>query len=479
MKNSPLKIHLEFWLRHPALGIGISALLGIMNLWLGLGWLALQIALSPSKAWVHALFLAIFALYAQMITSSLPDTMQDRFLFRTHSLQRSSSPFRTDGWLYKGTILGSLPCSVVYHGKGPRPKADRDYFLTGVLERRDHYNYTLKASSWEPVPKSWSLAELRFSIREELRSLLKRHLAHDSASFLVALFTGDKESRSITYDFSRLGLQHILAISGFHFAMIVAFVTFAARQLLSTNKRVWFLLFAGLLYFLFVGDSPPVFRSFCTLSLFLGGKILQRYSSGLNLLGASLFIELLLNPLVCYSIGFQLSFLSCLAILLFHNPIQKSLETFLPSRSFSELKELSHPSQCGAILIALFKKSLTIMLAVNLALWPLLLFHFHRFPLLSLIYNLFVPEVAALSLCLLLISLVVYALAPILSLPIFKITDVVAGSLLELTANPPVLLDFQFCIALPGWITLFYLIALILFGVHLKATNQNSTFQRI
>lgn len=466
MKNSLLQKNRNFWSRHPALGCSITALLGIMNFWLGVIWVLFRIFLSPKKGWMHLLIFTLFWCYVHSVTSSLPETTEGRFLFSTHSVQRTSSPFQK-GWLYKGTISGSIPCSISYYKKEKRPKANCDFFITGVLQKREPFNYTLKATKWEPVPNSWSLAEFRLSIREKLRSLLEKNLDSGCSSFLIALLTGEKESRTLTYEFSRLGVQHILAVSGFHFAMIIAFTTFAFRQFMSSKVRIWSLLLIGLLYFLFVGDSPPVFRSFCTLSFLLIGKILNRPSLGLNLLGATLLIELLLNPLVCYTIGFQLSFASCLGILLLHNPLECILEPLLPSRSFSELKELSILSQCAAILVALFKKSLIIMLAVNLALWPLLLFHFQQFPLLSLIYNLFVPEMAALSLFFLLGSLSLHLVAPILGVPLFKITNFIVKNLLELVAHPPFLLDYKLYVSISSLFVTIYLSALMFFGVHL------------
>ncbi len=42
-----------------------------------------------------------------------------------------------------------------------RPKASCDYILTGTLVQQDGFEYAFKAKSWEKVPNSWSLAELR------------------------------------------------------------------------------------------------------------------------------------------------------------------------------------------------------------------------------------------------------------------------------------------------------------------------------
>ena len=448
-----LNQQLQFWNRHPALKTGISALLGIMNPWIGSVWISFLLILKPSKAWIQAALLIAFSFYAKSI--NLPETKSGTFKFNLHSIQHTSSPFQT-GWLYKGTIDG-LPCSISYYKKEERPLANCDYLVTGTLEKRDLFNYAMKVTKWEKIPNSRSLAEFRCSIREKLRSLLQKKLAPNASAFLIALFTGEKENRKLSYQFARVGVQHILAISGFHFALIATFATFALRQFLSSKIRTYTLLFIGLAYFLFIGDSPPVFRSFCALSLFLIGKLIHRPTSGLNTLGACLFIELALNPLVCYTIGFQLSFLSCLGILLLFNPIKQILNPLLPARSLKELKQLSLPAQCAAPLLATLKNALIITLTVNLALWPILLFHFHRFPLLSLLYNLFVPELSALVLALLLLSLAFHAISTLFSLPAFQLTNFLTKTLLDLVAHPPAPIDYQLCFTIPIWFVVLYL----------------------
>jgi competence protein ComEC len=471
MNPSPLDRHRDFWIRTPALKLGTTALLSISPplsiLWLSYLWLLFR-----KKVLVHALLCLFFALYAHYFLARLPDSQQGQFVFHVHSLQRYASPFQQQGWLYQGTLAGMIPCSIVYYGE-KRPKGNCNYLVTGELKKRAFLQYRFKAMHWDPIHPSWSLAELRYSTKANIKALLLRHLHPKTASFLLALFTGEREDRILTFEFARLGLQHILAISGFHFAILIALFSFGIRQLCSSYQRIWLLFALALLYFLFVGDSPPVFRTFCMLSLFLGGQLLRRCSTGLNLLGATLFIELLLNPLDLYTIGFQLSFLSCAGILFFNEPIMRSLGRLFPSRSFETLKQLSPPSQCGAIVLFCLKKALAITLAVNIALLPVLLYHFHRFPLLSLFYNLFVPELVSLSLVLLLVSLACYAAIPLLGVILLKATDFITSELLELIAFPPTLIEYSLSAALPLWSILVYLVGLFSLGIH----NTRSGFE--
>ena len=126
------------------------------------------------------------------------------------------------------------------------------------------------------------------------------------------------------------------------------------------------------------------------------------------------------------------------------------------------------PSKCCFVLSSFFTRALYLTLAVNLALWPLLLVHFHRFPFLSLFYNLFAPPLTALSLFLLLMALSVYAFFPLFSLPLFKILDLFTSELLEVIGHPPVLLDWGISTSCPGWILAPYLMILFIVALYLR-----------
>ena len=411
---SSLKQRTEaFWFQYPALGLGISALLGAMIclehafvggcLWISISfWIHLRWAI------LHLAIILSTFLFCSFQWNDMPVPGEGQALFSMNSVQRHASPFQ-NGWRYTGTLrafksrhgqwTSPIPCRIIYMGDDRlRPKADCDYIVSGELRQHDAYDFSFRAITWSPVENSRSFAEKRFQAKERIHNILKQQLADwPTADFLAALFTGDIENRMLRFEFSRIGLQYLLVISGFHFAILASFVAFAVRFILPSRLRLWALLLALTAYFVFVGNSPPVFRSFLAAALFLTGQILQRRTSGLNILGACLLIEVLSDPLIVRNIGFQLSFLSCFGIFLLYHPLQQLVSRFLPIRIRSEVIRLSAPSQCVYVISSFFSRALVLTLAVNLALAPLLLYHFHRFPWLGLIYNLFAPAWTAAS----------------------------------------------------------------------------------
>ena len=464
-----------FWERCPALSLGISALIGVFcflenSWWVALLWISYLFLLSLRQGLFHIAALLLFAIYPALLFYHPPPCEKEgNALFSIHSMHKNEAAFQTS-WIYRGDLRafenwsGVVPCTISYRGNSP-PSADSDYLVRGRLKEQGAFNYTLGAEEWKRVEGSYSLAKLRFNAKEKVRNILKTHMTEQSASFLTALFTGDLDDRELRFAFSRIGLQHILAISGFHFAILASFAAFLLQLFLPRKICLYLLLGIAALYFLFIGNSPAVFRSYLACSIYFIGQLLQRKSSGINLLGGSLLLEIFFNPLSVRTIGFHLSFLACFGILLLHAPIRDLLKGYFKERSLLEASKLSSLEQGTYLFSSFFSRALYLNLAVNLALIPLLLFHFGRFPLLSLFYNLFAPSVAACCLFLLLLSLLAYAVFPLASLPLFALLDFITQEFLELLCNPPPPLDLSFFSSFPSWAVIFWIGLLLLVGI--------------
>ncbi len=466
IKIFPMQKHLFFWEQNPALLTALSLLIGTSSalfwpfpfsgIWPSLWCLYLLVL----RKWTGPLFLLGALLYGHFL---IPQVEEGNVAyFSPSSLKPHQSPF-TKGLLYQGTLTMKnsrpIPCCVLHPLTKDYPKADCAYILKGKLKKRGDASYFFQAKEWIPVEKTWRFAELRFQMKERLRQFLDQKFEGPRvATFLSSLLTGDVEDRSLRYEFGKLGLQHILAISGFHFAILIAFSSFFLNLFLPHKWKILFLLFAINAYFLFVGNIPAVQRSYLSALFFLIGKLGNRLSSSLNLLGSALLIEVLLNPYVSPNLGFQLSFLSCAGLLLLR-PLFLPLTTrIFPKYDPSSLTLFA---KHGYLLTSFLREALAITLAVNTALLPILLFYFHTFPLLSLLYNLFFPFLVGIALFLLLLSLLTHFLFPLLSIPLFSLTDFFTKQLLDLTAYPPLFLDYSIHLqSIPAWVIPPYLFAL-------------------
>lgn len=458
-------LHFKFWEKYPALLFGLSLLVGTSSflfwafpwnwIWPFL-WSSYLISL---RKWAPLLLVISGLFYSWCLYGQTP--RGETGYFSIHSLQPHESPF-AKGLIYKGGLYVDgqrVPCAVHQPFSENHPKASCDYLLRGILKQRGPYDYLFRAKEWIPIEKTWSLAEFRFQMKERFRAFLEQNLQRPRvASFLGSLLTGDVEDRSLRYEFGKLGLQHILGVSGFHFAILILFCSFFLRLFLPPSGKILVLLVLINAYFLFVGDQPAVQRGWLMALFYLFGKLIHRQSSGLNLLGAALLIEVFLDPLVSAHLGFQFSFLSCIGIFLFR-PLFTPLTYYLFPKHSPD--RLSRSAQHGYLLTAFLREALSIDLAVNAAIFPLILYHFHSFPLLSSLYNLFFPFLVSAALFSLLLSLLTHLILPPLAIPLFYLTDLFTAQLLDLTAYPPLFLDFSIRVhSFPAWAIPLYLFGL-------------------
>ncbi len=452
----------SFWERQPALFVGLHLLIGSAFAFQG-EWSLLAIGMLLGASWRRRwhwgilLMLAAFA-YAKALypTPHLSaKKIEGTAHFEIAALKPSQSPFQRS-LLYRGQIkhfeaktgeaAHRLPCRIYMPISSSRPPADGSYRLQGTLCKKPGNVYLfkpLKNQPWEKIEGTFSFAELRYRAKENVRAYLKNHFAHASCyHFLAALATGDLEDRTLAFEFGRLGLQHILAISGFHFALLAAFCSFFLRLFLPYKIAAAVLLLLLSVYFSFIGNAPSVQRAWIAIFLFLIGQLCAWKTTGLNALGAGLAIEILIDPFLITHIGFQLSFLATLAILMLYPAMNQLLCRLLQTRPLSALVEMSRIDQHGYILSAGIRRALALNFSVHLVAIPALLYLFHKFPLLSLAYNLFLPVGVSLSLLLLLLAIPLTILLPPLGTLIHQLNDAFTSSLLTLTSHPPAFLDY-------------------------------------
>jgi competence protein ComEC len=362
------------------------------------------------------------------------------------SISRTASPFHRS-YLYKGTIesfqtedgrhFSNLPCRIFLPEKKERPSADCSYTLEGTLSQKGDWNFHFKPTkkvAWKKIADTFSLAEWRFELKEKVRSYLKRGMGSNRAcSFLTALFTGDLDERSLSVEFSHLGLQHILAISGFHFAILAAFLGLLLRLIFPYKIALIGLILLLTCYFIFLGSGPSVQRGWIAILIYLVSRLCNFQCSALNALGLGMILALAIDPLHIAGLGFQLSFLATGAILIAYPTVNRWLTPLLPKRPLSVVAEMNRLNQHGYLLSSFVRESLALTLTVHLFTLPVLLFTFHKFPLLSLVYNLFFPFWTSIVFLIFLCSL----LLPFL----FPVATTLTTHLLNLTSHPPVLLD--------------------------------------
>ena len=171
---------------------------------------------------------------------------------------------------------------------------------------------------------------------------------------LAALTLGYKESldSDLQASYSGSGAMHILAVSGLHvgiiyivFNFIFSFVFRHKKLRVPSNILILILLW---IYAFVTGLTPSVLRATIMFSFVVVGNCFGSKSPTSNRIAASAFLLLLFNPMLLFSVGFQLSYSAVLAIIYFHPKISKLIHLrSKPMRWLWDLVSVSIAAQIG------------------------------------------------------------------------------------------------------------------------------------
>lgn len=502
----------RFWNSHPALLYGISSLLGFYGSFYGFWVLLVPIStllipffFSREEArFFKPLVLSCLILFSSWVYAESykktpkisAEGIEGEGYVEIESLSLQSTSFGKN-WVYQchlryfyaheqiAPLTTNIKCtiSLPYKPNLRRPRADRAYLVKGTLVPLKNGRFFLKVDkekTWLSVKSSWSLAERRYQIKRSLTKWFDT-LFHTqrSAIFLAGLTTGEFDDRIMQLEFARFGLQHIMAISGFHFGIIASILSFLLRFIASRRVGIFCVFIFLTTYFLFLGNSASILRAWLMIVISLAGDLFGKKVSALNSLGVALLVILMADPLLSESVGFQFSFVATAAILLGYAPINELLESVLPKRPLDKIKDTSLLNKHGYCLLCFFRQGLALALAINLFVCPLTLYYFHQFSWMSLFYNFFFPLFVSFSLFLLIAGVVCsLALTP-LAVLIHSINNIYTGWILNLIYNLPASVDLYYEIdSIPLWPVVVHLCIVFLGGVWLNYGLSDKRLER-
>ncbi|MCX6286848.1 MAG: ComEC/Rec2 family competence protein [Bacteroidetes bacterium] len=217
-----------------------------------------------------------------------------------------------------------------------------------------------------------------FMVRDRLLRIFKdKGLAGQEFSVAAALLLGyvnEIDSR-LKSAFAASGTMHILSVSGMHVGIIFLFLETLLSFLTKFRHGIYLKLLIQLLiiwaYAAVTGFSPAVLRAATCLSFLIAGKAIKRKPEMLNVISASVFFLLIMDPSIISDVGFQLSYLAVIGIVLLYKPIYDLYVThyWLPDKIWA--------------LVA-------VSIAAQIATFPLSLYYFHRFPNYFILSNLLI-----------------------------------------------------------------------------------------
>ena len=217
----------------------------------------------------------------------------------------------------------------------------------------------------------------------DFRARLSRHVQSridgSAGAIAATLATGDRGA--IADDdaeaMRRAGLAHLLAISGLHVSAVIGAVMLLVSRLLALSP--WLALrvrvpvvaagagaVAAIGYTVLTGAQVPTVRACIAALLILTALVMGREALTLRLVATGAVIVLLAWPETLAGPSFQLSFTAVTVIVALHE--HPAARTWFARRAESPMRRI------GRALLSLFLTGL----AVEIALAPIALYHFHK-----------------------------------------------------------------------------------------------------
>jgi len=222
-----------------------------------------------------------------------------------------------------------------------------------------------------PQDTEGRLRALLYAPKHAFEQALSQVLSEPEAGLAKGLFLGGDHylPKALKESFTRIGLSHMIAVSGYNITLIAEMMLLVGLFAgLWRSQAIWVALVGILFFIVMIGMPASAARAGAMASivfLALQSGRLTEPANALLFAGATM---LLFDPLLLrYDLGFQLSFLATLAILL-----------LVPYYTFIAPKNVIF-NKIGEVLY--------ITVAVEIFVLPLILFSFHTFSPLIIIGN--------------------------------------------------------------------------------------------
>ena len=259
------------------------------------------------------------------------------------------------------------------------PPCNPDAFDNRRYMQRRGIFYTgyVNQNAWQQVGHKPANLLKRFAqtTRNRLTNIyISAGMSGEELDILKAILLGDDDTLDpeLKTSYSSAGVSHILCVSGMHVGVIFMVVNFLLKPLdLFRRSRILKTILVMLVIWLYAhitGLAPSVTRSATMFTFVAIGQLLRRNTNIFHSLFASIFILLIIHPLLLFEVGFQLSYLAVAGIVLFQ----------------PKIAALYH---CKTRIGSYFWELITVSVAAQLGTSPISIYYFAKFPNYFLLSN--------------------------------------------------------------------------------------------
>ncbi len=255
---------------------------------------------------INILFFAIgifsFAMYFNI---KVPDTIEVRLI-------------ENKGYYYVSSYKGR---KILLNGKVSKIKEGERIKICGTFKNDKDFsrgvigNY--KVDKYDVCKKDY--VYYLYEIKRNIYTQYKEILGDERSALVMALCYGNTEylTKNQKSEFLKMGVFHAVSVSGFHMAII-----YKVLELIIGLK---FAILVSFIYILFTGMQASTVRAFIMIIIFKFSKMFFKNYDNLSSLALAALILLIIKPYYVIDVGFMLSFLATLGIILYYKKILRTL----------------------------------------------------------------------------------------------------------------------------------------------------------
>lgn len=292
--------------------------------------------------------------------------------------------------------------------------------------------------------------------KEKLSFQLEKMYDEPVSGYLRGLLLGERLEVDPDWErqYTTLGIVHLLSISGLHVTVLTGTIYFILKWFgLTREWAAWVVIGLLPVYAVLTGLHAPVVRATIMAGLTMFALIFLKPGDSLSFLGVAFLIQLGVNPYQLFEAGFQLSFLLTAGLIVWTEPV---------ARLFSLIPSFLRYPVAGNLVAEWLS-------------FPVVIYHFHEYSLLSWPANLlFVPVISFFVLPSALFILCLGWIWESMALFFASILETIIRMIQEWVEWFSALTEFHLSFSSPPkwWIVLYYLFSMMLLLSWLKRGSK-------
>lgn len=170
------------------------------------------------------------------------------------------------------------------------------------------------------------------NLRKNLISFYQKSLPSPHSNLVAGITIGAKSNlpKELSENLKNTGTSHVVVASGMNLTMVASFIlgillsiTKRKNAILITITSIWF-------YTMITGFDAPILRAAIMATIAFTAQVFGKVASSLRYTLITAFVMLMISPYWLKDVGFQLSFATTIALILFQARVDKMI-SFVPS----------------------------------------------------------------------------------------------------------------------------------------------------